>query len=103
MSTASLVTLTWTPSTSSRAACSGPRFSARVPTLNPNTELKNLVLRAESLTAMAGDRRRERSRCRQPRAIPRGPSLREREQFQRVAIVVTELERGHASGAVRQP
>jgi len=33
----------------------------------------------------------------------RAMSVREREQFQRVAIMITELERGHAAGAVRQP
>ena len=35
--------------------------------------------------------------------FPRYTSLREGEQFQRVAVMITELERRHAPGAVRQP
>src|SRR6185312_14718892 len=33
----------------------------------------------------------------------RATPLREREQFQRVTVMITELERGHASRAVRKP
>ena len=36
---------------SSRASCSGPRFSVRLPALNPKTDPKNLVLRAVALIA----------------------------------------------------
>ena len=35
--------------------------------------------------------------------LSRDTSLREGQQFQRVAVMITELERGHASGVVRQP
>ena len=63
-SRASRVTLTWTSSTSSRAACSGPRFSVRAPALNPNTDPKNSRCGPSRLRRWRCDRHRERSRCR---------------------------------------
>ena len=83
--------------------CSGPQFSVQVPVLNPNTDPKNPVFLGCVADPDGGVIDAEKG----PGTVSPAPFswealVRKGEQFQRVAVVITELERRHASGAIRQ-